>query len=210
MNQLEQSIYRQILFILLGFGLGMSWQTSLAQDQSPSLVSPIDDLVSIRKISVLPASDNLQGIYSRPLEIDLIERLKADHHWDYVEANIAGPLLTAIELEQDDGKVRELAAGLGADALVAVKITKGPGGVSLRLDLFLAKDGNLFAQAEVSELKQFDLPSLREQNANLWAKVIKQIPYQGAVLSRQGQRVTVNLGKKTVYKKRQYSMPFRF
>ncbi|MCB0362578.1 MAG: hypothetical protein KDD35_07645, partial [Bdellovibrionales bacterium] len=64
------------------------------------------------------------------------------------------------------------------------------------LDLFLAKDGKLLAQAEVSELEQFDISSIKEHSAVLWSRIVSQIPYQGRVLSRQGLRVTVNLGKK--------------
>lgn len=177
-------------FVIGLHGLGM------AQDQGRSLSSAIDDLVSIQRISVLPVSDNLEGIYSRPIESDLIEKVKAGHRWNYVEANVAGPLMTAPELEQDESKVRELGIGIGADGIIAAKITKGPNGVSIRLDLFLVRDGKLFIQVEANDLKQFDIASLKEQTSVLWSRLISQLPYQGMILSRQGQRVTVNLGKR--------------
>lgn len=183
-------------FILLaGFAMGLHG-LCMGQDQGRSLSSAVDDLVSIQRIAVLPVSDNLEGIYSRPIESDLIEKVKAGHRWNYVEASLAGPLMTAPELEQDENKVRELGVGIGADGIIAAKITKGPNGVSIRLDLFLVRDGKLFIQAEANDLKQFDIASLQEQTSILWSRLIGQLPYQGMILSRQGQRVTVNLGKR--------------
>ena len=180
-----------LTFIICGCP-NLTW----ALDDGRPLVSPEDDLVTIRKISVLPATDNLQGIYSRPIENYLIEKIKDDHHWDYVQANTVGPLISPVELEHDPSKVRQVSQGLMADAFLIAKVVKGPNGVSLRLDLFLLRDAKLIAQAEVTRLKQFDIKSLKEQTAVLWSRIQKQLPYQGVVLSRQGNRVTVNLGKR--------------
>ncbi|MCB0386203.1 MAG: hypothetical protein KDD43_12490, partial [Bdellovibrionales bacterium] len=139
---------------------------------------------------------NLQGIYSRPLENFLIEKIKEDHHWDFVQANTIGPVLSPMEMEHDPAIVRQVSQGLNADAFLVAKVTKGPNGVALRLDLFLVKDALLLAQAEVSNLQQFDIKSLQEQTLVLWSRIQSQLPYQGRVLSRQGTRVTVNLGKR--------------
>lgn len=185
--------WRTVLQLCLFLELS-SWSAK-ALDNSRTLVSADDDLVTIRSISVLPVSDNLQGIYSRPLENFLIERVKKDHHWDYVQANTVGVILSPQEMEQEPAKVRELALGVKADALLAAKITKGPSGISLRLDLFLARDGLLFAQAESNQLQQFDVKSIEEHAGQLWSRIKSELPYQGRVLSREGTRVTVNFGR---------------
>ena len=180
------------VFLAVFSGSTMGW----ALDNSRPLVSAEDDLITIRKISVLPATDNLQGIYSRPIENYLIEELKKDHHWNYVPANTVGPLVSPLELENDSQKVRQVSQGLNADAFLITKVTKGPKGVSLHLDLFLTKDAKLIAQARVDKLKQFDIKSLKEHVATLWSRIQKQLSYRGVVMSRQGNRVTVNLGKR--------------
>jgi hypothetical protein len=75
-----------------------------------------------------------------------------------------------------------------------VRVTKGPNGVTIHLSFFLTKDGKLLTQAVLKDYKQFDLESLKEQLSNLLKESIARLPYAGRVLSRESNRVTVNLG----------------
>lgn len=158
--------------------------------------SESDDLMSLERVSVLPFTDNLQGIYSRPLEAHFISLINGMHRWDYVPANSSGPILSPEELENAPEKAKELSQGLGADGFFSGRISKGPNGVSIHLSLFLSKDGKLISQAILKDYKQFNLNDLKEQMQRLLSEIVTRLPYSARVLSRDGNRVTVNLGSK--------------
>lgn len=181
-----------LLFVLLFAASSARAQSS----DAPVLRSDADELLTIRTATVLPISDNLQGIYARPLETHLIELIKQGHRFDFRAAEMVGPILSPDELQNDKEKRDQLAASLQADAFFVGKVTKGPRGISLLLEMYLTKDRKLFARAEARDLKRFELGPLKEQMADLYRQLIEKIPYRGRVLSRQGNRVTVNLGAK--------------
>ena len=171
--------------------------SALAQnvEQSASYVSRVDEDLTIRRVAVLPVIDNVDGIYARPIESQLITLTKASHRWDYVETNLAGAVPTATELEENPQTLQKTVRGIDAEAFVAAATSRGPNGISIRVDLFLKKDGKLLAQEVLKDHPRFEIPELREQVNLLYKKVISRLPYDGTVLSRQGNRVTVNLGK---------------
>lgn len=165
----------------------------LATPQTPYRSEP-DELVTIRHLSLLPVFDNLQGIYSRPVESHLREILKSNHRFEYLEAATTGPIRTPEDLEDSKDLVKEISAGLKSDAFLATRVTKGPGGISIKMNLFLKKDHSLLAQEEVTGLQSLDVDSVQKASENLLKKVMRHIPYEGVILSRQGNRVTLNLG----------------
>ncbi|MBX3020627.1 MAG: hypothetical protein KF799_03030 [Bdellovibrionales bacterium] len=158
--------------------------------------SDVDDLLTVEKVSVLPFTDNLQGIYARPLETHFISLVQKMHRWDYVQANSSGPILSPEELEASPEKAMQVSQGSGADAFFACRIVKGPGGIMIHLSLFLSKDGKLLSQAILKDYKKFDLNDLKEQTERLLSEIVSRLPYAGRVMSREGNRVTVNLGLK--------------
>ena len=158
--------------------------------------SDADDLLTIEKVSVLPFTDNLQGIYARPIETHFISLVDQMHRWNYIAANTSGPILAPEELESSPEKAMQVSQGLNADAFFAGRITKGPNGITVHVSLFLARDGKLLSQAILKDYKQFNLADLKEQTQRLLAEIIARLPYSGRVLSRDGNRVTVNLGLK--------------
>ncbi len=161
-----------------------------------SFRSEVDDLLTIEKITVLPFTDNLQGIYARPLEAHFIQLVQKMHRWNYIPATPTGPILAPEELEASPEKTIQATQGLGVDAAFAARISKGPKGIIIHLSLFLTKDGKLLSQAVLKDFKQFDIESLTSQIEKLLTEIVARLPYSGRVLSREGQRVTVNLGKK--------------
>ncbi|NJL24365.1 MAG: hypothetical protein HC902_03780 [Calothrix sp. SM1_5_4] len=156
--------------------------------------SDVDDLLTLQKVSVLAFTDNLQGIYARPLEAHFISLVEKMHRWDYVPSSNSGPLVSPEELEASAEKSLQVSQGLGADAFFAGRVTKGPNGVSIHLSLFLSKDGKLLSQAILKDYKKFNIGDLNEQIERLLAEVVSRLPYSGRVLSRDGNRVTLNLG----------------
>ncbi len=173
----------------------MPWVLSAQQiEQSATYVSPLDQALDLRRITILPVSDNVNGIYARPIENKLIEALQKSHQWDYVESKVAGPILSPMELESDSKQVQQLGLSAGADTLVAVKATKGQDGMTLVLDIFLTYDGLLFAQEELRKHPNTNVSDIQVQAVELLKKALGKVPFQGQVLSREGNRVTVNIG----------------
>lgn len=183
--------------LVVGIGWGIV-PSAMAQSVAMSAVykSEIDELMTIQTVSILPFSDNVQGIYARPLENHFTELLGQKHRWDVAPVNSVGPVLSPEDLEDDLEKAKLMAGGITADAFFASRISKGPNGVNLILSLFLTKDAKLLAKATAKDLKRFDIGELKNQMALLLTKITTQIPYQGRILSRDGQRVTINIGRK--------------
>jgi hypothetical protein len=185
--------------LVIGLALWLC-PASLAQtniETSALYSSGVDNLVTIRKVAVLPFVDNLNGIYARPLENHMFDLFKDDHHWDLLKNSTVGPVLSPYEISQDPERASEIAKSLVvADAFFAAKVTKGPSGINMHLALFLTKDGKLFAEAKLKNSQRFDIEDLKNQLKALVDQIKKQVPYAGRVLSRTGQTVTVNLGSR--------------
>lgn len=192
-------LFRHFCFIFVGGflmgGVFYPIDQTLAKANATPYRSSIDSQLTVQKVSVLPFTDNMGGIYARPLEDHLTQLVDKNHHWTLTPAHTAGPLLSTDELEANPENVKSVSTNLDADGFFTAKITKGPKGVSIRLDLFLTVDHKLFAQAEIKDEKIFDIESLKDKTTELYSQISRKIPYQGLILSRQGQRVTVNLGK---------------
>jgi hypothetical protein len=165
------------------------------QEQSASYVSQIDEDLTIRRVSVLPVIDNVDGIYARPIETQLIQLVRSAHRWDYVDSNLAGSLPSLIELEEQPSEVQRIARSIEADALIGAAASKGPNGLSIRISLFVKKDGKLIAQEILRDHPRFQLAEVRDQVRQLYARTVAKLPYEGLILSRQVNRVTINLGR---------------
>lgn len=161
---------------------------------SSAFRSEMDDLLTIERISVMPFTDNLEGIYARPLESYFISLVEGMHRWNYVPARGSGPLMSPEEYEASPEKVRQAIEGLNADAFFVGRAAKGPNGITIHLSLLLAKDGKLLSQAILKDYKQVNLSDLKEQTQRLLTEMVARLPYTGRVLSREANRVTVNLG----------------
>jgi hypothetical protein len=183
------------LILSLCFGAFSPAARAETIEQSASYVSQIDEDLTIRRVAVLPVTDNVDGIYARPIESQLISLVRDSHRWDFVEANIVGSMPTVSELEENPGNVLRSTSSIDADAFFMATASRGPNGLSLRVDLFLKKDGKLLAQEELKDHPRSEIPELREQVKILYQRLVAKLPYDGLVLSRQGNRVTVNLGK---------------
>jgi hypothetical protein len=169
--------------------------TPATEQSTTQYVSAIDDALTIRKVSVLPVTDNLDGIYARPIESNLITLAKSNHQWDYVDANLSGPMTNVNDLETNPAQMQKLTSAIEADAFITATASKGPGGISIKLDLYLKNDSKLFAQEILKDHPRFELTDLKEQVQILYRKLIGKVPYEGFVLSRQLNRVTLSLGK---------------
>lgn len=179
---------RILLFCIIVLGLA----PAIAQ---AAYKSEIDELLTVRSVAILPVMDNLQGIYSRPIETHLVENLENNHRFEYVQANFSGPILTPEELEENIDRAQEVSRGLNADAYISTRITRGPRGINARMGLFLTRDSKLLAAEDLQDYKRQDVKSLKKEMDVLMSKLLGSLPYSGVIMSRNGTRVTVNIGR---------------
>lgn len=163
--------------------------------QSATYKSTIDERLTIRKMTVLPGSDNTDGIYARPLEAHLVSLVKMSHRWEYAESGLTTLPKAPLDLEENPDLVRNAMSALEADAAILPIVTRGPRGLSIRLDLFLKADGKILAQEILRDYGRFELADVKAVVTGMYKKLIATVPYEGLLLSRQGTRVTINLGK---------------
>src|SRR4051812_40691357 len=100
-------------------GVSVGYRTFAQEQSAPDKTtyhSDVDDLLSIEKVSLLPFTDNLQGIYARPLEAHFTSLVDKMHRWDFVPANNSGMILSPEELESSPAKALQVSQGMGADA----------------------------------------------------------------------------------------------
>ncbi|MCM2282359.1 MAG: hypothetical protein NDI61_11005 [Bdellovibrionaceae bacterium] len=167
----------------------------VAQEQQASAYfSQTDADLTIRKVAIFPVTDNLDGIYARPIEGQLTELIKTYHQWDLAEPSSTLDLGSPADLEESPDEVRRIGAGVEADAFLVTKVSKGPNGVTIKLNLFMKHDGKLLVQEILKDHPRFEVNELKAQVKLLFAKLVRRIPYDGLILSRQGNRVTLNLG----------------
>ncbi|HRK08729.1 MAG TPA: hypothetical protein PLZ57_13240 [Pseudobdellovibrionaceae bacterium] len=164
-------------------------------EQAAVFTSPADDFISIRKISVLPGADNVDGIFVRPIEAHLMSLLKSSHRWEYADTGLVSLPKSPIELEDNPSLTQQLLAPIQVDAVILPSITKGPTGLSIRLSLIMKADGRVLLQEQVKDLNRFEIAEVKNQVSQIYQRLIRKIPYDGLILSRQGNRVTLNLGR---------------
>lgn len=164
-------------------------------EQSSLYVSPVDASLTIRRITLLPVVDNVSGIYARPLESLIEEKLKSKHQFDFEEFRDSNEIPTFEELTDDPNKVKPLLDGHDVDAALAARVVRGPKGISINLVLFLKADGKVLLQVDERDINKSDLASVKEEVLKLYDSIFGKLPYDGFLLSRQGERVTMNLGR---------------
>tara|TARA_B100000749_G_scaffold280893_1_gene280410 strand:- start:11594 stop:13120 length:1527 start_codon:yes stop_codon:yes gene_type:complete len=187
----------------LFFGLLFWSAIGLAQLEEHQAIytNPTDQLLTIRKIAILPSVDNIGGIYSRPLEEHIRKIIRLDHRFDLASTENIGPVYSPSELRDNPEKVKEISRYLEADVLLASQLIKGPRGISLNVSMYLTDNGQLLAESNLEETKKFDISSLKRETQKLVGQVIKRIPYDGLIMSRTNQTVTINLGERDGLKK---------
>ena len=148
---------------------------------------------------VLPSIDNIDGIYARPIDRYISERIEKNHHFQLKEKNFVGSVLSPIELESNSAEAKRIGQRAKVDAMIAMSISKNKSGINIRVNLFSGKDGKLLATEQVLGIAKYEINEIRAHTGALVDKVLNRIPYKGKVLSRSANRVTIDLGTKMAY-----------
>ncbi len=168
--------------------------SSLCLAADNAYISETDKLLTVHKLGILPVIDNVNGLYSRYIENKLSSLVKEGHRFDLIEVKDVDPRLTPEDYEADSNLIKNLGKKYGVDGFLAARISKQEKAVDLTVDLFLTNDGQLIAQDHVENAPKFEVIDIERKTADLYSKVIDKLPYKGLVLSRQGNRVTLDIG----------------
>lgn len=175
---------------LVFFTLNLFAQT---QDR---LTSTIDDDLTIKNVAVLPVVDNVNGLYSKSLSSELVKIVDSDpqRQSKSVSADQIKSSMTPEYFISNTSEAIKILKNNKADSLLSVRLEKGSKGINIKMKLFSGSEGKLFAETEKRDLQEFSISDLTKSLSQMYSKIIAQIPYQGMVLSRDGTRVTINLG----------------
>ncbi len=184
-----------LLFVILGSSFAIAQQEQNVQTGA-IYRTDIDDLLTVKSISVLPTTDNVSGIYSRALEEELKNLVNKGHRFQLVDSQFAGALISPDDLESNPQQVKDISQNINADAVLASRVLKAPDGIHIQMSLFSKADGKLLSKENLKEKSSFDIKQIRTSASEMYSKLIKQLPYDGIVLSRNNALVTINLGKR--------------
>lgn len=152
-------------------------------------LSQEDMNLKIEKVAVANVIDNVSGIYSKPLSELLIKKINTDQQWavtilsqsqdtDFYEANQALNIISSSK----------------TDALISARVLRGPSGISLRITFYSKPLGEILIQESKQIEKTESLDILSKEFISLYELVLSRLPYDGQVLSRRGQEVTIDIG----------------
>jgi hypothetical protein len=161
--------------------------------------SDIDKLLNLRSVVIVPVYDNVGGVYKTAAEKRLNELIVDDHFWSLVElklpANKNGTQFRADWFEEKPDFTQQVMANSQADSLLSAIITKSSSGLTVNLVLYI-KDGSPLISVSYQDEKTFEISKVNNIITDLYIKLKKKLPYNGLIMSRTGNLVTINLGQK--------------
>lgn len=165
----------------------------IAQQTQNTYVSAVDQDLAIKSIVLVPTTDNVGGIYAKPLDEELRKVLNDDKQWSLTDYPKDLKIKSELLDEHPEDVKKILQAGK-SEAALTTKLIKGPRGISITMTLFVGRDGLPLLQETLTDYKGFEISDIRSQAARLFENIKNRMPFRAAILSRRGQQVTLNLG----------------
>ncbi len=172
-------------------------QVTNAKNKNPFPVkytSVVDQKIILKTITLAPVYDNVNGIYSIPIQKLLVDLLQNDKVWGYAEFPDFNKKVFVETFDTNPNEVLNVLAKNGSQGLLTALITKGPRGLNARLKLFTQDQGLILLEESFQDLETFELAKVRTEFVRLYHNLKNKLPYRGFVLSRRGLEVTLNLG----------------
>jgi hypothetical protein len=168
---------------------------SLAQTKQ-LYFSETDSKIQPQKILVLPVQDNTNGVYSVPLTAKILQIVESENQFDVqtLKKNMKFNNLTPDFLTDSPQAVIDILLSTQTDTLLATRVSTGPKGLQGKMTLFHGKEGLPLVNAEFRDSNASALKDLEIQMGNLFQELKSQLTYQGTVVSRKGNQVTMNIG----------------
>jgi hypothetical protein len=181
-------------FISIGLILFGGLISISSKAQVTKFVSPLDQDLNIKSVTVAPIPDNVSEIYSRPINQNINNLVEFDKQWT-AKPWPADIKVTPEQLEENPKLVTQAIAKSGASAVLAARISKGPGGISMKMVLYSGKEGLPLVSENLNNYEGYETKDVSSQFENLFKSLKSRLPYSGEVLSRKGSLVTVNIGE---------------
>lgn len=181
---------------ILGTAIGIlffSWNAFSQTNYQNAFVGAADQDLTIKTVTVAPVTDNVGGIYAKPLDEELRNALNADLQWS-LQKYPADLKIKTESLDDNPEDVQKIMAASGADAVLSARLTKGTRGINGALTLFVGREGWPLLQENLVDYKGFETADVRAQFKRMFAQLKAKMPFKGIILSRRGQEVTLNLG----------------
>jgi hypothetical protein len=156
-------------------------------------ISEADQKMDIKSIALLPVTDNVNSIYANPVENTIRLRLKENHHWEFVDTTSTGTILTPNELAENAAEITRVCENQKVNAVLASRVVKTNNNTNISMALFGCFDAKLLAREELNTTK-FSNKDISTEASNALDKILNRIPFHGRVLSRNGSKVTLDLG----------------
>lgn len=151
-------------------------------------------------MSLLSVSDNTGGIYAKPIQKQIKALIQKNHQWRYVKESLKDfrpfSAYAVFNNSLPKGQLKSILSSLTAEASIVVSLFKTQAGLSLTLNLYLKSDQKLLLQERIRDFKYFEIKKIQAEIKNAFKNLMSQLPYRALILSRQGDSITVNLGKK--------------
>lgn len=183
-----------IRYLLALFVLFLSIPALANRKEGVKLKSSTDESLTVHTVLLMPTIDNVDGIFSRPFDKALNDIISADKQWQLIGTHLTSNMVVPSELVNSPEKVKKMAAHAKADAIIVAEVRKNPKDFILALFLFSTKDGQLISQAAATDLDQTSIVRATKQLETLYGELKFRVPYEGLILSRTKNRVTLNLG----------------
>ena len=162
------------------------------------IVGSVDQGLTIKDLVLMPTTDNVKDIYAKAVEEELKNSLDKNLKWtrkDFKKDSIGKTDWSASSLDGNPNLVRKIGKDHNAQALLTANITRGPSGLRGQLQLYLAEDGRLIAEETIQSATLFETADVRAEFRSALERIQNKLPYQGLILSRQGQNITLNMGQ---------------
>lgn len=179
--------------IIMPFDLVFAQATSQTIGQTNAYVSAVDQDLAIKSIVLVPTTDNVGGIYAKPVDEELRKLLNDDKQWSLTEFPKDLKIKSELLDEHPEDVKKILLAGK-SEAVLTSKLIKGPRGISITLTLFVGREGFPLLQENLADYKGFEIGDIKMQVARLFINLKNRMPFRASILSRRGQQVTLNLG----------------
>jgi len=156
--------------------------------QTQSLVSPYTDIVTFKNVTFWGFQDNLDQVFSKPLNQKFTELLSQHTQIDFKSA--PAPLDF---YNTDPQSLTQKFDPQYKDGALWGEIIKT--GKEFRIKLvFIDRNGLTFLQSENGPLRELKIDSLFDQAQELLKNLFASFPYQAWVLGKKQNTVTINFG----------------
>ena len=181
-----------LCFFILCFNLSYAQKKSQTNAQN-SIISLVDQDMTIKHVVVVPVTDNAKNIYAQYLNPYLRELVEADKQWQLFDLP-NNTQATAVDIENNSDLAKQLMKQTQADAILTAHLVKGLKGIRAQLSLYVGQTGYILINEEITDFQGFDIRDVKAQFSLMYENLRKKLPYRGLVLSRKNLDVTINLG----------------